>query len=238
MVDLSLIRPEHLWYVVGFITADGNLSKDKRHITLVSKDERLLFDIRRVLHLKNKIGKKSRGGNSNKIYSYLGIGDKKFYNYLLSIGLMPKKSLIIGEMKITDGYFRDFLRGVIDGDGSITGWVHNTNKNEQWSLRIVSGSRNFIKWLKNEIEKIFKVRGKMYGYRRMNMGNFLYQVKFGKFATKIILKDCYYKKCLALERKKKKAIECIKTENGLKKYGNVIENFAGVEKSADSLHLR
>lgn len=223
MVDLSLIRPQHLWYIIGFIATDGSLSKDGRHIALVSKDERLLFDIRGALHLSNKVGKKARGGSQDKIYSVLQIGDKRFYEYLLAIGLVPRKSLVLGPLEIPSVYFTDFLRGVIDGDGSISGWLHRTNRNQQWSLRIVSGSEKFIKWLKTEIEGRFKVRGKMYGYRRPGKKNFLYQVKFGKFATKVILVKCYYKDCLALERKREAAKKCLVAEDGLSKYGNVVQ---------------
>ncbi len=32
----------------------------------------------------------------------------------------------------------DFLRGVIDGDGNISTWIHRTNHNRQWCLRIYS----------------------------------------------------------------------------------------------------
>lgn len=223
MVDLSLVKPNHLWYIVGLIATDGSLSKDLRHVVLVSKDEKLLIDVRESLYVKNTIGKKSRGGDrQKKIYSVLQIGDKKFFNYLLSLGLMPNKSLILGAVTVPNAYFIDFLRGVIDGDGNIANWTHHTNKNEQWALRITSGSKRFVEWLKNETEQKFSVRGKIYGYKNMGRQNFIYHIKFGKLAAKVILKKCYYKNCLALSRKFRQAHKCIESENKLSKYGNVI----------------
>src|SRR3989344_2477009 len=138
MVDLSLVKPKDLWYVVGLIATDGNLSKDGRHISIVSKDNIFLRKVRKALLLKNKIGFKANGIHPEKIYSVLQIGDKKFFNFLLSIGLIPKKSLILDKLSVPKNYFTDFLRGVIDGDGTIVSWVHKSNGNKQWSVRIYS----------------------------------------------------------------------------------------------------
>lgn len=222
MVDLSLVKPEHLWYIVGIITTDGNLSISGRHINITSKDRSLLIAIKKSLFLDNKIGRKSRESNKEKIYSVLQIGDKKFYNYLVSIGLTPRKSLTLKEIKVPDKYFIDFVRGIIDGDGSISQWVHATNRNVQWSLRIVSGSKYFLMWLKEEMEKTFRVNGKFYSQQYSNKKNPLHILKFGKFAAKEILQQCYYKGCLALNRKLKSSIKCLQSEDGLRKYGQFV----------------
>jgi len=211
-----------LWYVVGLITTDGNLSIDGRHIYITSKDRGFLYSVRRALLLSNKISRKARGGESEKKYSVLCISDTKFYKFLLSIGLTPKKSLTLKPIKVSDKYFHDFLRGVIDGDGSIRTWKHHTNGNTQWSLSVVSGSQVFSNWLKGEIERVYSVRGGVYGYKPVKKKNFLYTIKFGKFAAKRILAQVYYKKCLVLNRKLKQAIKCIEAKNGLAKYGDVV----------------
>ncbi len=222
MVDLSLVKQEHFWYVVGLIATDGNLSKDGRHVNLTSKDRSLLVAVRKSLFLKNKIGKKSRGGEEEKKYSVLQIGDKKLYDYLMKIGLTPKKSLTIGKLAVPPVYFIDFFRGVIDGDGSITSWVHASNRNVQWSLRVVSGSKDFLAWLKDSVEQEFKVGGKLYGQQSKGRKNPLYLLKFGKFAAKLILEQCYYEGCLALNRKLKSSIKCLQSEDGLQKYGKFV----------------
>ncbi|MEK7192262.1 MAG: LAGLIDADG family homing endonuclease [Patescibacteria group bacterium] len=222
MVDLRLIKPENLWYIVGLITTDGNLSISGRHINITSKDRSLLYDVRSSLFLNNKIGRKSNGSNKKKIYSVLQLGDKKFYDYLMDIGLTPKKSLTLKSIKVPNKYFIDFVRGVIDGNGNISRWVHATNKNVQWSLRIVSGSKTFLLWLKNSMEKTFEVSGKFYTQQYANKKNPLHILKFGKFAAKFILKRCYYNKCLALNRKLKSSMKCLQSEDGLRKYGNFV----------------
>jgi hypothetical protein len=221
MVDLSLVRPQHLWYTVGLIATDGNLSIDGRHISITSKDKDLLEGLKKILFLKLKLTRKARASEKVKKYFVLQIGDVKFYKFLLGIGLTQRKSLTLGEIKFPINFFKDFLRGVIDGDGNISMWKHRDNGNIQWSLRIFSASYSFVGWLKELMESEFKVKGKLYKVQRGNY-NPLYTIKFGKLAAKVILEKCYYKNCMALSRKNKKALACLNTQNGLSKYGNVI----------------
>ena len=219
MLNLEKIKPKDLWYIIGLITTDGNLSKNGRNINLTSKDRNLLTSVKKVLLLKNKIGRKAREREKEKKYSVLQIGDKKFYNFLLNIGLTQRKSLTLGKLSIPDFYFPDFLRGVIDGDGNIHTWIHTSNGNIQWALRIFSGSYEFIIWLKQKIEKYFSTSGKIYIDKRKERKNQLYIIKFGKFAAKKILGGIYYKDCFALNRKLKKVQNCLKSEDNLRTYG-------------------
>ncbi len=222
MVDLKSIQPEHLWYIIGLISADGNLNKDGRHINITSKDRKFLFLIRNALKLKNKIGRKTREKSGKKVYSQIQFGDVKFYRYLEDIGLTKKKSLTMGILKIDKIYFLDFLRGVIDGDGSISTWIHRTNSHRQWSLRIVSAAPVFIQWLKTKMEDYFDVRGKLYCYKYKNKSNPLYILKFGKLPAKVILKSVYYKNSLSLNRKHKIAILCLQDKNKMINYRNIV----------------
>lgn len=222
MVDLSLVKPNNLWYIIGLIVTDGNLANDGRHINITSKDTGFLEEIRKSLSIKNKITIKSRDKEKEKKYYFLQFGDIKFYKFLTKIGLTAKKSLTLKEIEVPQQYFVDFLRGIIDGDGSISSWVHNTNGNIQWSLRIISAAPIFVNWLKKEIEDYFNVKGKIYGYKHKDKKNFLYIIKFGKFAAKVVLKKCYYRNCLSLNRKFDEAKKCLLTTDRMKKYGNVV----------------
>ena len=95
-----------------------------------------------------------------------------------------------------------YLVGLIDGDGSIRKWEHSSNKNEQWSLRIYSGSNKFLVWLDKRIQKHMKAYGKIHPK------NSLYVLKFGKIAAKQILGACYYENCFGLRRKVRLAQQC------------------------------
>lgn len=214
MVDLKVVAPQHLWYVVGFIAADGNLSSDGRHINITSKDVPHLRKIKRALLLSSKIGFKARGGSMEKIYGVLQFSDVRFYRYLLNIGLQPRKSLILDSLQIPNQYFRDFLRGLIDGDGTVRTWDHSSNGNEQWELRIFSAAPKFIGWLHRKIEDHFGVKGALIPQTESARRNTMYNLKFGKMAARKILAACYYEKALALARKQRLAKQCVESYVG------------------------
>ncbi len=140
-------------YAIGLITTDGNLSTDGRHINMTSKDEELITTFKKCLAINNKIGRKSRGGSKDKKYFVVQFGDKNFYEFLVGLGLMPNKSKYLGNLKIPQKYFADFLRGCIDGDGHIAVHSHPESKWPQLRLRLTSASRNFLDWIRNETKK-------------------------------------------------------------------------------------
>lgn len=221
------MRNEDLWYTIGLIVTDGNLSGDGRHICITSKDRALLETVRSALHLDIKIGMKARGGKQEKEYAILQWSDVKFYRYLLGIGIHPNKSLILRAINVPIPYFKDFIRGVIDGDGNISRWTHKTNGHPQWSLRITSGAPIFANWILTEIERYYSVVGKLYSYKFKGKKNFIHIIKFGKVATKIILQTTYYSDCLALKRKLIKAQECLKSEDGWSGYREMVNKLPG-----------
>lgn len=216
MIDVNGTKPEHLWYFVGLIATDGNLSPDKRHLVVTSKDIDHLENIRKAFSLP-KVGRKSSGTTKEKIYGVLQFGDVGFYRYLLSIGLSPNKSLTLKELSVPNKFFPDFLRGVIDGDGCIRKWIHPSNGRTQWEVKIVSGSPDFIDWLELQIENVYKVTGSLAvaPVSRIRK-NPLFILKFGKMAAQKIL-SCYTHSTLALARKSVLAQECLQTKAGWSK---------------------
>ncbi len=206
------IEGANLWYLVGLIASDGSLSMDGRHINITSKDEFFLKKVILMTRLENKIGIKNKG-KINQAFQ-IQFSNKNLYEFLLSVGLTPKKSLSLGKLDIPKEFFIDFLRGLIDGDGSIRSWIHPTNLHEQWSLRIFSGSNVFIAWLKSQIEGYFGCKGKIHSALRPERENLIYTLKYGKIAAKKILKNCYYKNALGLDRKTHLAQKCCSSYAG------------------------
>jgi hypothetical protein len=213
MVDLTKVKSSDLWYVIGYIATDGNLSKDCRHINITSKDREHLYSIRKALYLKNKIGRKARSSEKEKKYSFLQFGDVKFYKYLLNLGLTTNKSLTLGSLDVDKLYFVDFLRGVIDGDGYIGSWMHRTNHHQQWSLKVCSASPVFINWLGGLIELYFGISGKAYREKGVDNKNSMYILKYGKLNARKIIGFIYYNGCLCLERKLIQAQLCLQPGN-------------------------
>ena len=207
-------KDEDLWYLVGLIATDGNLSSDGRHIDITAKDAEFLKDLKMTLGLDNKVGVKRNGSG---VCWHIQFANRNFYDFLLSIGLTPKKSLTLGELKVPTKWFSDFVRGVIDGDGSIRKWIHPSNGVEQWSLRIYSAAPLFLSWLEQRVEKHFLVKGQIHKNQKS-----VSVLKYGKLAAKQILENCYYEGCLGLDRKAILAKMCSISNAGWSKSKTVL----------------
>jgi hypothetical protein len=208
MLQIETISFQNLWYLVGLIATDGNLSKDRRHITISSKNAEHLEQIKFAMHINSKLSERTSSYTKRKDNFALQFSSVKFYQFLLSVGLATKKSLTMGKLQIPKLFFKDFLRGVIDGDGCIYKWQHPTNHCIQFSLRIVSAAPIFSHWLHGKIQELYKVSAKLYIKRQEP--NILYEIKMGKKAARVILADCYYNNCLCLNRKLAQASEMLK----------------------------
>lgn len=137
-------------YMVGLLTADGCLSKDGRHIDFTTKDLQLAQLYKSFNFPTNMIGAK-HNGRSGKYYR-VEVSDVALYDFLLIAGLTPNKSLTINAVNVPDVYFHHFLRGLFDGDGSISGYFDSRWRNSfMYYTTFVSASPPFIDWLRNQI---------------------------------------------------------------------------------------
>lgn len=187
-------------YAIGLIATDGCLSKDGRHVDFTSKDEELVSKFKDCLNIKNKIGIKYRGKdkyNRTTKYFRIQLGDTNFYEFLISIGLSQRKSKIMGPLDIQTNFFRDFLRGCIDGDGSIGFFMHPESRLPQVRVSLVSASERFLKWIKSEIAHACAIkRGWIY-----NSGD-VHVLCYAKVDSIKLLRFLYKdKNCVCLSRK-------------------------------------
>jgi hypothetical protein len=189
-------------YIIGLITTDGNLSKDGRHLNFTSKDKELVLTFKRILKLSNAIGIKSRDKEKIKKYHVIQFGDVNFYKFLLSIGLMPNKSLKLAGIIIPEEYFFDFLRGLFDGDGSFYYyWDKRWKSSLMFYTAFISASKQHILWLRERIQKLLKLKGHI----THAQGASIYQLKYAKKESRILLKSMYYSDAIpCLQRKRLK----------------------------------
>jgi hypothetical protein len=209
-----------LAYVVGLLTTDGNLSKDGRHIAIKSADLQLLRTIKKCLNLSNKITKTKNDGWAKKSYYRLQFSKVQFYRWLLKIGLFPNKTYTIGALRVPDQYFRDFLRGHLDGDGDIDVYkdYYNTFKNPKYIydrifVRFRSASRRHMEWLRSKIFNILSIKGHLNGEGRNSSKTTMWILKFGKKDSLKLLSWLYYSPNIpCLKRKRKIAERFIRIE--------------------------
>lgn len=207
---ISINWSSNLAYAIGLITTDGNLGKNKKNITFVSKDLQLIKTFQNCLGIDKKIGLKKSGFTPLKKYYLVQFGAIDFYNFLLSVGLTPAKSKTLGALKIPNKYFFDFLRGYFDGDGSCYSyWDKRWDSSFMFYIKFYSASKNNILWLRSKIKDLLNIKGDLYKDKK----TFVYQLKFAKRESKILISKMYYKKgSPCLERKYKKLKNILKTD--------------------------
>ncbi len=203
---VSLIWNANLAYVIGVITTDGNLSSDQRHIIITSKDSGMIANCKLCLGIKNKVSKIARGGSNEKKYFMLQFGDKNFFEFLLDLGLTPKKSKTLSMLKIPKKYFKDFFRGCIDGDGSISISKHPESSHPQYKVRLCSASDKFLKWILKLSKELLGAKGG--SISKTNKKN-IYTLTFAKSDSIEVLKMIYSKNVVCLSRKKKVAFKIL-----------------------------
>lgn len=105
-------REESYWF--GFIIGDGSLSRGRNRLNITLQPG----DRGHLVKLQSFFG----GGRIvpvlRKYHAYI-IENKRLANNLRAIGLTPNKTFTITKDIIPDVYTMDFLRGLLDADGSI-----------------------------------------------------------------------------------------------------------------------
>lgn len=187
--DIDFEWNSNLAYIIGLLVTDGCMSSDGQHIIMRSSDLQLLETFKKCLNISNKISQTFHDEWAKKPAYKIQFGGAQFYRWLLRIGLYPAKTYTIGKIQVPDKYFFDFLRGHLDGDGSI--WTYtdswNTFKdpkyiyNRLW-IKFISASKGHILWLQDSIHRLTGIQGNLYENKptRDFQTTSIWQIKFAK----------------------------------------------------------
>lgn len=190
-----------LAYSVGLMTTDGNLSLDKRHISFTSSDRKLLETFLESIGKTAKISLNPASSISKKRVYRTQLSSVELYKWLVQIGLTPKKSHTIGKLKIPDIYFKDFLRGHLDGDGSIISYKdhYNTKLNPNYVydrlfVYFLSSSYSHIEWLQERVSQLTNLKGSISVLKgKSQLGkSHMARLKFSTKSAKVLLNWIYY----------------------------------------------
>ena len=139
-------------YVLGFIYADGNLNKKNPKFSISQKEPEILKKILKLMDCDAKIRflEKRRYGDivAGNLH-WFEIANKKIYEDLIDLGLIPDKSLTVEFPNVPHKCVRHFIRGCWDGDGS----VYIEKKRCRIGASFTSGSKRFIGKMVEELEK-------------------------------------------------------------------------------------
>lgn len=204
--DFFKVWSHDMAYILGFWWADGNMSSERGRynfsICQHVKDKYILLQILKVIgsnHLLHRSGKRN--------YCHFSISSKSIYNDILSLGGLPKKSLVIGFPNIPEKYLPDFIRGYFDGDGSIS--IYD-KKYYSANCSFSSGSKIMLEGLKKSLKDNYKIIGEIV------WSGGCFKLIF-KMEDTIRLYQIMYNRYLKLERKYKKFNMLINYRK--KKYG-------------------
>ena len=154
-------------YYLGLLFADGCMSKQGSVIlTLSETDKHILDELNTfIFNSKRKLAYIPSRKIKNKTYiaqpKYTLVLTNKFISAKLqSIGLVPKKSLILDFPKdeyIPENLFHHFVRGYFDGDG----WIWAPKKDGYSYMWGIVSSNLFIEKLKILLEKVLRIELKI-----------------------------------------------------------------------------
>ena len=205
-------------YVLGFIYADGNISRDFKHLSITQKDPEILYKIRDLMEGKFRIIERKR----ERISYYIQLSNRRIIDSLVKLGVLPNKSNRVQLPSIPDEYIRHFVRGLWDGDGSIRAAGNMPYPYPVATL--TSGSRKFIESLQRLLhEKIDLPIHKISDIKNANAHRLTYQ---GPDCKKLY-EYLYFcpdgtrvPKSMYLETKFKKFLESVQIDEITKKDAN------------------
>lgn len=146
-------------YVCGLWATDGCLQKDKKKILLISfaeHDKEVVYNLATMLtnppcHVQVAAGgiahfKGGRDSQRQDRYT-IAFTAHEMYDYMVSMGITPAKTYTLNPKldDKSDEFLLNFVRGVIDGDGSVT--VNKNNRLFGSHIKISSASRVFLEKL-------------------------------------------------------------------------------------------
>ncbi len=158
-------------YILGYVFADGNVNwnLEKSYwaftITASEKDYAHIERIRKLLSSTKPLL------YAEKTKSYrLIVNNKRLCQKLMKLGIVPQKSLIAKFPEIPEKYLRHFIRGIIDGDGTVR--YVNRKRSSYFEIQISSGSLEFLKKMVETINKKIGIDAKI---RKINKNTSLVQ---------------------------------------------------------------
>lgn len=162
--DFFKIWSPDMAYVLGFIFADGNINwkpeKSYRALTITTaeRDKEHLERIRSKL----KSTKPLLYSESTKSYRLI-VNNITICTDLMNLGVIPRKSLSVKFPEIPEDMLSYFIKGVIDGDGTIR--YVSRKRSPYFEIRIASGSEQFLKTMTEKIELKTGITGQVKNVR-------------------------------------------------------------------------
>lgn len=174
-------------YWIGFITADGYINEERGFMRIKLQEcdrPHLSKFVKFIKGDEGMIKHEHHNITGNKQY-YVEVNGKNFIDSLVALGIRQKKST--NEKwceQIPEKYIKDYIRGIVDGDGHI----------ELSRMDICNSYEVLSKIQEYLIPICYITKGKITDHSNTNR---IYICK----NLDLVLEHLYYKKCVSLDRK-------------------------------------
>lgn len=212
-------------YLLGFILADGNITKGtyKGYSSALkfgvnSKDVDILKKAKQELSSEHKISFSQKA-------AYLTITSQRIVDDLKTLRISYRKSLREKVPSVPQRYAHHFIRGIVDGDGSIS-----FDKRGYPKLSICGGKK-IVTFIRDYFFFKFNIYSKIGQRTKQKNGNYyLFDISYKTNPAKTLIKHLYANAGLCLERKFKLAKQALNVhmkqrKNYTNKEGRAIKQF-------------
>lgn len=202
------INTEHKAYWLGFMYADGYITNNSFGFSINNIDIKHAVKFNKSLQADNPIHQyKGTGYNKDSITCRTLLTSAKTVNDLISKGCIRNKTLQLKFPKedvVPKHLIPHFIRGYMDGDGSIN--YHNRGNYQAWQIGFI-GQEEFLNNIKNFFNKS--------DLKLSTKDNITYQINFtGNKQVKRILNILYHDATIYLDRKYEKYKEFMDSKYG------------------------
>ena len=147
----DIIDNEYKAYFLGFLFADGSVNDKQLTLDINERDIENIYALRQQLNSNCKVTTRKKGNSS---MSVMAIVNRKLVQSLNKYGIIRNKTENTYHLPfdlIPELYYKDFLRGLIDGDG----WIIHT-KEDRYVIGFVTRYHSVAEDFVYMLNKIIK----------------------------------------------------------------------------------
>ena len=197
------IETSDMAYILGILASDGSVSKRENEIKLSfsSVDRDFLVSLREKIGGRPIKDYTTQKGFEVSSWSFTSQHIKE---KLSEYNIIPAKTFTFKfPTKLSKKYWKDFIRGYFDGDGSIS-----TAGSYSIRFQICSATKDVLEKTVDFFEENGVPRTSILEQTK-NRKSPLYYIQYSSVPTRMIYNILYYENCLCLSRKKQKFEEIL-----------------------------